>query len=87
MFTYVGLGGCDLRCTVGGEGWSLCSVVVGADLLTSSALRARNWPGTNRREGARPLELEEVVVAIVLLPEEVGGARFLLCGGGGSFST
>lgn len=56
--------------------------MVGADLLTSSALRARNCPGTKRREGAKPFKLELVVVLV-----EIGGARFLLCGGGGSFST
>ena len=60
--------------------------MVGADLLTSSALRARNCPGTNRREGAKPFELE-VVVAGVVFEAGRGGARFLLCGGGGSFST
>ena len=79
----MGLGGCDLRCTVGGDGCIRCSVVVGADLLTSSALRARNCPGTNRREGAKLFELEVVVTKLL----GVGGARFLLCGGGGSFST
>lgn len=69
----------------GGDGRRPCSVVVGADLLTSSALRARNCPGTNLREGAKPFALELVVV--VLLEERGGGARFLLWGGGGSFST
>ena len=70
---------------MGGDGCIRCSVVVGADLLTSSALRARNCPGTNRREGAKPFELEVVVAGVAL--EVGGGARFLLCGGGGSFST
>ena len=69
---------------MGGDGYNWCSVVVGADLLTSLALRARNCPGTNRREGARPLTELEVVVAVLLAG---GGARLLLCGGGGSFST
>ena len=42
---------------MGGDGEGrLCSVVVGADLLMSSALRARNCPGANRRDD-NPLPL------------------------------
>lgn len=77
----MGLGGWDFRWMVGGVR-CCCSEVVGADLLlTSSALRARNCPGTNLRPPDDPIPFD---VEVLLM----GGARCApWVDGGGSFST